>query len=207
MTYVATFSDIDREIEQIAYSVAGHDLFDIFGNSTNAIITSQTMTTPLLLLKTLKKQGPYDASGIEKMIHATYLYSKGLASLFHVQLDYFSDISNLVEALKAHHLITKEEWNRLTVLQMVLDGLDMEISEDGGEMSAEDVDYASEFCEIIERAYSRLGSLHRPRIWSSSEQILSTESASNPILIASFRSSDSVMIIRLAKLARRTLTG
>jgi hypothetical protein len=168
MPFIEDFN-VDWNIEPTIESLNGIYRTYPIRQQTNGITTTRANLFPLEVLRKLKAQESLDADAIAEVMNLLISFSQGLANTIGMQLDDFGDFSNLLEQMKTQGIVTNWEWNRLTVIQMVLDGLDMEISEDDGEVPAENVDYALEFCEIMTVAYGRLAkSLHPPRhVWSS----------------------------------------
>lgn len=95
------------------------------------------------------------ASAITFMLEEIYEQSKTLSNVFDVGIGDETEIPILIEKLKSDERITEEEWSRLTILQMALDGIDMEVHEGYGEIDLEALDYLSEFLTIIGHIMAR----------------------------------------------------
>ena len=104
---------------------------------------------------------------IDIMLNEVYEYSKLLAKKFGKTFDDKADIPNLLQELKQDGIMTEDDWNRLTVLQMVLDGVDVEVYEYGGQIGSEEVRYALEYLEVVKSIMSK----HRVHIGFSAESI------------------------------------
>jgi len=64
---------------------------------------------------------------------------------------YSSKIPELVDGLQREGIVSEQEANRLAVLLMVMDGLEMEVFESGGTLTVEDARYLREFVGIVKR--------------------------------------------------------
>jgi hypothetical protein len=172
-----TSLNLDAMVEPAIYS-PNHLYVPSADFSDDDVKLLQSRANPLTILARLKNGSSLDSTAIDTTMKAIFLYSKGLASTLDVSIEDYSELSMLLERLKNSRLITENEWNRLTVIQMALDGLDIEVNEYGIELTREDIDYASEFCEIIGQVYTRLDKSHRPlkQSWSMSETISQTSS-------------------------------
>lgn len=181
MPFIEGFN-VDRNIDPIIESLNGIYRSDLIQQQTNWITTTRANIFPLEVLRKLKDQESLDADAIADVMNLLTSFSLGMANAISVRLDDFSYFSNLLEQMKTQGIVTNSEWNRLTVIQMALDGLDMEISEDGGNVPAQNVSYALEFCEIMAVAYARLAkSLHPPlRVWSSFRLPSQTDTTLSP---------------------------
>lgn len=74
-----------------------------------------------------------------------------LAKAFNKNFEGKEYISHLIENLKQEGKIPTEEANRILVILMALDGLEVEVREYEGNMNYEDLRYLIEFEEIMER--------------------------------------------------------
>lgn len=74
-----------------------------------------------------------------------------LAKAFNKNFEGKEYTSHLIEILKQENKIPAEEANRILVILMALDGLEIEVREYGMKMNYEDLEYLIEFEEIMER--------------------------------------------------------
>lgn len=81
--------------------------------------------------------------------------TEALAYAFGKKLEHSSFSSLLIQELKDEAIITESEWKRLAVLQMVLDGLDVKISEYGGNLRLDDMSSFIEYCSIMKEVMRR----------------------------------------------------
>jgi hypothetical protein len=88
------------------------------------------------------------------MLNETLEYSKVFATTFAHGIMDRTEIPFLFQDLWELGIIQEEDYNRLSTLLMVLDGLDLEVNEWGGEITNDDVDYAREYIRILERVLS-----------------------------------------------------
>jgi hypothetical protein len=88
------------------------------------------------------------------MLNETLEYSQVFAATFEHSIMDRTEIPFLFQDLWEHGTIQEEDYNRLSTLLMVLEGLDLEVNEWGGEITNDDVDYAREYIRILERVLS-----------------------------------------------------
>lgn len=89
------------------------------------------------------------------MLNEIYENSKILANKFGIEVNCDTDMAQLMEELRHNNVISESEWNRLTVLQMAIDGIDMEVHECGGEIKPSELNYLSEFVTIVKEILAR----------------------------------------------------
>ena len=94
--------------------------------------------------------GKYEVA-INLMQNRIISWCEVLAKAFNKNFEGKEYISYLIENLKQEGKIPTEEANRILVILMALDGLEVEIREYEGEMNHEDLRYLVEFEEIMER--------------------------------------------------------
>jgi hypothetical protein len=107
------------------------------------------------IMDSIKGRRYADATG--DMKRAIFSSSRILAETFEKTIEQPFLVPHLIQELKDNEVITDEEYNRLTVLLMALDGLNVEVSEYGGELQQEDLDYFLEYCQIIQQILFRNG--------------------------------------------------
>ena len=89
------------------------------------------------------------------MLNAVYGYTRVAAKLIGRNLNSNAYIPPLLTTLKNKRMITLEEWNRLTVLLMVMDGLDIEVYEENADLDPSDVNSLHEYADILKRVIRR----------------------------------------------------
>lgn len=140
-------ASLDQSSELVEYNITENAVNLPLGPSVSFAVNE----TQDWLMSRLR-QLPLNENSIESFIEArsiTSHFGEVLAYTFNKHLEHPSLIPLVVQELKDDAIITEEEWKRLTILRMVLDGLDVEIGENGGELRPQDLDKAVEFCEII----------------------------------------------------------
>lgn len=88
--------------------------------------------------------GRFDLA-VDFMLKEVYDYSKILSKTFNIVFEDRTDISRLMEDLNRDGIIKEEELDRLTVIEMALDGIDMEVNECGGKIETRELTYLQEF--------------------------------------------------------------
>jgi hypothetical protein len=83
------------------------------------------------------------------MLNEIYEHSRVLAEAFENTLDDPTGMSCLFDELMRQNILSEEERNRLNVLQMALDGIDVEVHEYGKNLKVEEINYLSEFLGTI----------------------------------------------------------
>jgi len=92
---------------------------------------------------------------IDFMLNEIYGHSQILAEKFGFQFEDKTEIASLLEKLSNAEVISSEELNRLTILQMAIDGLDIEVYEYGATMNLTELVYLNEFLSIIKTVLAR----------------------------------------------------
>lgn len=92
---------------------------------------------------------------IDFMLNEIYEHSKILALKFKIPFEDRTDIAFLFEKLRCDEVVSVEEWNRLTILQMAMDGLDIEVYEYGASIRPNELGYLNEFLDIIRTILAR----------------------------------------------------
>ena len=90
------------------------------------------------------------STAISIIQNEVYEYSKALAKVFDKRIEDRAYISDLIYALTQEGVISEDQSNRLFVLLMVLDGLDMEVNECGARLGEGHFLYLQEFLQIID---------------------------------------------------------
>jgi len=90
-------------------------------------------------------------SAINIVLSEIYEYSKIFGTVFGKFIEDKIYIPQLIEELKAKGIVSDADWNRLATLLMVLDGIDVEVHESGGELNQKDLEYALEYVGILRR--------------------------------------------------------
>jgi hypothetical protein len=134
------------------------------------------------------------------MLNEIYEHTQVLARVFGKTISDSTDVSYLFDELLLEDILSKEERNRLNVLQMALDGMDIEVHEYGKDLKMEETDYLAEFLEIIRSllakanvsvGFSTLETIEQyatvetATLWSSDQNvsiIISRASSSSPTL-------------------------
>jgi len=92
---------------------------------------------------------------IDVMGKAVYDYALGLAKQFGETLDSPFEVDSFLSRLEKEGIITGIEFNRLTVLKMVIDGLSVEVHEENGLLELKDAEYLREYAFLLERIGQR----------------------------------------------------
>lgn len=92
---------------------------------------------------------------VDFMLNEVYEHSKILANKLKIEFKDRTDLAALMEKLKHDNIISEDEWDRLTVLQMGLDGIDMEVHECGGKIKSKELNYLSEFLLTLKTILAR----------------------------------------------------
>jgi hypothetical protein len=90
------------------------------------------------------------STAISIIQNEVYEYSKILAKVFDKNIEDRAYISDLICTLTQEKSISEEQSNRLFVLLMVLDGLDMEVNECGATVDESQFVYLQEFLQVID---------------------------------------------------------
>jgi len=112
--------------------------------------TDKIVQTCMELIST--KQFP---KAIDFMLSEIHKHSQILAEALGKTLYDSTGMSSLFDELKQEGILKSGERNRLHVLQMVLDGIDIEVHEYGKSLKPEEVNYLIEFLEIIRNLLSK----------------------------------------------------
>lgn len=91
---------------------------------------------------------------IDVMGKAVYDYALGLARQFGENDSPF-EVDSFLSRLEKEGIITEIEFNRLTVLKMVIDGLSTEVHEENGLLELKDAEYLREYTFLLERIGQR----------------------------------------------------
>jgi hypothetical protein len=89
------------------------------------------------------------SNAINLILNEVNEYSKILAKVFDKHFEDKAYISDLISTLVQEGAVSKDQSNRLFVLLMVLDGLDMEVNEGGAKLEEGHFTYLQEFIQII----------------------------------------------------------
>jgi hypothetical protein len=90
------------------------------------------------------------STAISIIQNEVYEYSRILAKVFDKTIEDRAYISDLISTLTQERHISEEQSNRLFVLLMVLDGLDMEVNECGATLDESQFVHLQEFLHMID---------------------------------------------------------
>jgi len=120
--------------------------------------------------------GKYD-DAIETILNEIHKRCEILAEAFGKAIMGRAYVSDLIEQLRQEGQISEEDSNRLSVIIIAIDGLEIEVREYGGSISQEDLDYILEFHKIIsnilQENYTSLG-ISLPSFVSTSYNVIQT---------------------------------
>lgn len=94
------------------------------------------------------KAGKFEIA-VNIILSEVYEHSRIFAQVFGKTLSDKIDIPQLIDELKTEGVIDEKNWNRLATLLMVIDGIDVEFHEDGGEITLKDIENAHEYIRIL----------------------------------------------------------
>jgi hypothetical protein len=92
---------------------------------------------------------------VDFILNEVFEESKILALKTHIPVEEKTELAYFFEELKNNGIVSTDEWQRLTVLQMAIDGLDLEVYEYGASMNSIELDYLTEFLWIIRDILAR----------------------------------------------------
>jgi len=127
--------------------------------STAKLIWSEPWTTRQVIedmLGSAIKSGQYDVA-LSAMNKLLFSCTNALARCFERTFDHTSSAPILIQELKDAEVLGEQEYNRLTVLVMVLNSIEYEVSGYGGKLDLDIVEYLREYCQIVETILSRNG--------------------------------------------------
>jgi len=114
------------------------------------------------------------STAINIILNEVNEYSKVLAKVFDKHFEDKAYISDLISTLVQEGAISKDQSNRLFVLLMVLDGLDMEVNEGGAELDERHFTYLQEFIQIINSI------LHKHHVLAGISDVMAEDHANRP---------------------------
>jgi hypothetical protein len=162
MTQSAAFwsSNADFNRPQVLLPVATIDL-QLFAssetdeNNWNKHDEPPCQTFADMLLERLHR-GEY-AQVLRETVRTLSVYSEVLAETFERKFEDVDSAAVLIQELRDMGRISDEEYNRLTVLVIVLNSIEYELSGHGGKPDSNLVEYLQEYCQLVEKILSRNG--------------------------------------------------